>query len=241
MKQNSPVIPRHLYPAPDERIRQRYAAIFALQAPLPDRALKLIVDKLIALLLLLPSSPVLILVACANWLEGLLLPANHGPLLASYFGATAGRKFMKLKFRLARTDLASDAERRSGDFIPAYHSQKKRANLTYTGRFIKRFYLDELPQLFNVLRGDMSIVGPRPLAWPDYEADLARGNVTRKILKGGIFSQTHVRKGTEEWASRDLEYGYVEQYMQAPALKLLWLDITIVARGLKMMLEGKGL
>ncbi len=64
--------------------------------------------------------------------------------------------------------------------------------------------------------------------------------MTRKILKAGILSQTHVRKGTRDWSNMDLEYGYVEKYMKLPALSLFWLDINIMAAGVKMILDEKG-
>jgi hypothetical protein len=49
-----------------------------------------------------------------------------------------------------------------------------------------------------------------------------------------------VHKGTPDWGNIDLEYGYVEKYMKLPQLSLIWLDITIMTRGLRMILEAKG-
>ena len=62
-----------------------------------------------------------------------------------------------------------------------------------------------------MLKGDMSIVGPRPIAILHYERDKAQGNVTRSLLKGGLLGLGHINKGTSEMGKP--EYEYVDQYI----------------------------
>ena len=82
---------------------------------------------------------------------------------------------------------------------------------------------------------------PRPLSVMQYERDRAQGNVTRFLLKGGLLGLCHVMKGTPEMGNPVYEYEYVDQYMKLSALGLLWLDLKIIGRGIKVILRGKGL
>jgi lipopolysaccharide/colanic/teichoic acid biosynthesis glycosyltransferase len=87
----------------------------------------------------------------------------------------------------------------------------------------------------------MSIVGPRPLAVVHYERDKAQGNVTRFLIKGGLLGLGHINKGTPEMGNPVYEYDYIDQYIHLTPLQLLWLDLTIIGRGVKVILQGKGL
>ena len=87
----------------------------------------------------------------------------------------------------------------------------------------------------------MSIVGPRPLSVLHYERDLAQGNVTRKLLKGGMLGLGHINKGTEEMGKSSYEYEYIQYYLDLPSLELIKLDLWIIQRGIFLMSKGGGL
>jgi hypothetical protein len=74
-----------------------------------------------------------------------------------------------------------------------------------------------------------------------YERDLAQGNVSRKLLKGGILGMGHIRKGTSEMGYPTFEYEYIDHYMHYPWWRLLALDLWIIWRGIRVVLQGKGL
>lgn len=239
---NKPPEPKEAFPykPPGKEIKENYQHIFALAKPLDDRLPKLIFDKGVAAFALLLSSPILLLLRVAYYIEGLIIPENKGPMFFSYNAVSKGKIFPKYKIRLIKTSYIDPEGAARGDWL-AYSAEWSPESRTYVGRFVKKFYLDELPQFYSVLRGDMSIVGPRPLAVLHYQRDLEQGNVTRFLIKGGLLGLGHVMKGTPEMGNPVYEYEYIDQYMKLSPAGLLLLDLKIIGRGIRVMARGKGL
>jgi lipopolysaccharide/colanic/teichoic acid biosynthesis glycosyltransferase len=119
-----------------------------------------------------------------------------------------GRSFAMLKFRTLRPG----AEERIGQYLGEELVQRTEAELTRVGRWLKASQLDEIPQLWNVLRGDMSFVGPRPIR-PRFFAELATDLPAywqRLVVRPGLTGFAQVRRGYEtsmaEKLSHDLEW-----------------------------------
>jgi lipopolysaccharide/colanic/teichoic acid biosynthesis glycosyltransferase len=107
--------------------------------------------------------------------------------------------------------------------------------MTPFGRFLRRASLDELPQLFNVLRGDMSLVGPRPLPVRDYEGFEHDWQRRRFSVRPGITClwQVNGRSNVafDRWMTLDLQY--LDEWS-------IWLDFKILAQTIPAVLRGSG-
>lgn len=227
------------YKPPTSDILKKYPHVFELKEPLPPRFFKVLFDKLVAILLLLISAPILLLLKFAFLIEGLLIPENRGPMFFYYNGISAGKLIPKYKIRLIKTKYIEPEGAKRHDWI-AYSAEWTPDSRTYVGQFVKKFYLDELPQFWSVLVGDMSIVGPRPLSVMHYERDRAQGNVTRLLLRGGLLGLGHINKGTLEMGNPFYEYEYVDQYLKRSSFRLLCLDLWIIWRGILVIIKGGG-
>ncbi len=239
MNANSEPIEAFPYTPPTEEIKEKYREIFELNQPIKIRFLKLVFDKLVALVLLILFSPAIIILLIFNFIEGVLIPENRGPLFFYYNAVSQGRIIKKWKIRLIKTSYIDKELQAKGDWY-AYKNEWMPEARTNLGAFVKKFYLDEIPQFYMVLKGDMSIVGPRPLAIHHYERDLAQGNVTRKLIRGGLLGYGHVRKGTPEFGKPIYEYEYVYRCLHYSSWKLFLTDLYVIWKGIVVMLKGGG-
>ena len=160
-------------------------------------------DILFSALFLILLSPVALVIAVA------MLVTGGRPVL--YRGQRVGRRghfFEMLKFRT----LKPGAEERIGQYLGAELVRQTDVELTHLGRWLKASQLDEIPQLWNVLRGDMSFVGPRPIR-PRFFNELAHDLPAywqRLVVRPGLTGFAQVRRGYEtsmaEKLAHDLEW-----------------------------------
>ena len=179
--------------------------------------MKRLLDVLVASVALLPLAPVLAVVA-------LLVRAKLGVpvLFRQQRPGLGGRPFTLYKFRTMRDAIAAD-----GRPLP------DAARLTSFGRWLRATSLDELPELWNVLRGDMSLVGPRPLLMdylPLYSTEQARRHEVRPGITGWAQINGRNAASWEERLSQDV--WYVDH-------RSTWLDVRILARTLWVVLSRR--
>jgi lipopolysaccharide/colanic/teichoic acid biosynthesis glycosyltransferase len=227
------------YKPPSKLILKKYHYIFEIKDEPPPRFFKLVFDKLVSLSVLIVIAPILILIKIAFLIEGWILPENKGPMFYYYNAISQGKVFRKYKIRTFKTKYIDPIKAKKADWL-AYAQEWNPNSLTYLGIAMKKFYLDELPQFYSVLKGEISIVGPRPLSVMHYERDLNQGNVSRKLLKGGMLGFGHINKGSKEFGNPIYEYEYLDFYLKRSSLSLLFFDLCIIWRGIKLILRGGG-
>ena len=227
------------YQPPTEAIRSEYAELFHIQGALPDRIGKIIFDKALAFTLIALALPVLLLIKVMYVIEGWLVPENSGPMLFYYWAVSGGKKIKKWKIRLIKEEYIDKVGAANHEWS-AYSAEWTTESRTVTGGFVKKWYLDELPQFWSVLVGDVSVVGPRPLAVVHFERDKAQGNIVRGLLKGGLLGLGHINKGTDEMGNPIYEYEYLKAYIEYSSFRLLKLDFWIIFKGIQVIVKGGG-
>jgi lipopolysaccharide/colanic/teichoic acid biosynthesis glycosyltransferase len=197
-------------------------------------------DKVVSVALLLLLVPVFAFVVAAMLVDMLLRRADRGSLLYRERRISRGQEFDLLKFRTLQRGIL-DRVRDQESHIRLLEGEL--GNLTWAGRrILKPWYLDELPQLWNVLRGDMSLVGPRP--WPpSMVADqVARGSRYRVEFVAGWTGPAQVEKGATEPAGyASLDVAYVQACLASSALAIVRRDLGLIWRTLVVMARGEGL
>lgn len=186
---------------------------------------KRFIDFWIALVALICISPILIVVTI--WLHY----ANKGA--GAFFFQERPGKDAKL-FKVVKFKTMTDERDAKGNLLPDAE------RLTKVGKFVRSTSIDELPQLFNVLKGDMALIGPRPLLvdyLPLYSKKQARRHEVRPGISG--WAQCHGRNNIS-WAKKfELDVWYVDHVSLLTDLKVIWITIMKVLKRADISQEGQ--
>jgi exopolysaccharide biosynthesis polyprenyl glycosylphosphotransferase len=194
--------------------------------------LKLLMDYILSAILLLVFSPLLLLIALLIRID------SRGPVffIQDRVGLNK-RRFRLYKFR-TMVDGADKVQHELEALNEASGPVFKISNdprVTKIGRILRKTSIDELPQLINVLKGDMSLVGPRPLPVRDYNGFDRNWHHRRLSVRPGITClwQVNGRSGIpfEKWMQLDMQY--IDHWS-------LWLDLKILVRTIAVVLKGSG-
>ncbi len=184
-----------------------------------QRIFKRTVDIVCSVILLILASPIMLITAIVIKLY------DGGPVLYKQVRCTVNQKeFYIMKFRSMRTDAERDGVARL--------AQKNDSRITPIGKFIRKCRIDELPQLINILRGDMSFIGPRPER-PEIIAqylEVMPEFAFRMKVKAGLagFAQVYGKYNTSPYDKLKLDLTYIENYSA-------WLDIKLMMLTLKVL------
>ncbi|MBQ7775388.1 MAG: sugar transferase [Lachnospiraceae bacterium] len=184
-----------------------------------QRFVKRLIDIVCSLILLVIASPIMLITAIVIKLY------DGGPVLYKQVRCTKDQKEFKImKFRSMRTDAEKDGVARL--------AKKNDDRITPIGKFIRKCRIDELPQLINILKGDMSFIGPRPER-PEIIAqymEIMPEFAYRMKVKAGLagYAQVYGKYNTTPYDKLKLDLTYIENYS-------LWLDIQLMLLTLKVL------
>jgi lipopolysaccharide/colanic/teichoic acid biosynthesis glycosyltransferase len=210
------------------------------RGPVPYPMLKQAADKAISLLLIVVLAPVFLFVLATITLDMLVVSGDRGGWLYRERRISRGQQFDLLKFRVLRQPVLAELALRSGY---ARQAEANPHNLTWAGRYLlKPWYLDELPQLLNVLKGEISLVGPRP--WPAamVSEQAVAGLSYRNHVQAGLTGPAQLTKGASTNPSHaSLDLAYVDACRSWNSRRLLRHDLAILTKTLPVLLRGQGL
>lgn len=186
------------------------------------RVIKPLLDRIIAVVAILCLSPLLLVLALCIKLS------SPGPVLFCQKRVGKGKSYFQIyKFRSMRTDTPKD--------MPTHLLENPETFITPIGRFLRKTSLDELPQLFNIAKGEMSIVGPRPALWNQddliAERDLYGANDCVPGLTG--YAQIHGRDELPIPQKAKLD-GYYAQHLSFK------LDVSIFFKTIISVIRHEG-
>lgn len=188
-----------------------------------QRAIKRLIDIICSLVLIVITSPIMIVTAFIIRLY------DNGPVLYKQVRCTRDQEqFNIMKFRSMRVDAEKDGVARL--------AAKNDSRITPVGKFIRAVRIDELPQLFNILKGEMSFIGPRPER-PEIIAQYVEEMpefVYRMKVKAGLagYAQVYGKYNTTPYDKLKLDLAYIENYT-------VWLDIKLMLLTLKILFRAE--
>lgn len=185
-----------------------------------QRFIKRTIDLVCAILLVIITSPIMLISAL------IIKLSDGGPVFYKQVRCTLNNKeFHIIKFRSMRVDAEKDGVARL--------ASKGDPRITPFGRFIRKVRIDELPQLFNIIKGDMSFIGPRPER-PEIIAEYIKDMpefAFRTKVKAGLagYAQVYGKYNTTPYDKLKLDLTYIENYS-------VWLDIKLMLLTLKVLI-----
>lgn len=206
--------------------------------PLPTLWQKRVFDLVISLFLLVLTAPLFLAFSLLIFIEHIVRGHPLDPILYAEDRISRGVLFKLYKFNIFNHRVV-ETYRQQNKFI---HTKELERNgyLIVVGKVLKQIYLDELPQLYNVLRNEMSLVGPRPLN-PEVFAQLELSGIPpQALILGGMTGNFQSFKDTKGVSATVLESDYLRRYLQGRGWIIVCIDIKIIIRTLKVLLRAKG-
>ncbi len=200
---------------------------------------KRLLDIVVSLAVLILTLPFSLLVLLLIKTEHVLRGRPFDPLFYSETRMSYGQPFQLIKFNIFKYEQILAAQK-NGVFI---HTKDYEHNggIIKVGWVLKQIYMDELPQFFSVLKGDLSIVGPRPVNIEVHRLLKSRGITDKDRVPAGITGPFQSYKGMSNRGADVLDQEYADYYHSQPWYKILKYDLRIMMRTILVVLRAKGI
>lgn len=245
--------------------------------PKSTRICKRILDLIFILPMMIFFLPLLTMLSIGYLISFIFYPQDRGPIFFRVFRKTRGRLFVIYKFRLSRMDwlksrtLSEEQINNIAAHLNPDERQKFRDNQLYWledsgnektkfGRILKKIYLDELPQVLNILKGEMTLVGPRPFAlydarnMPDeggkvlFDGQKFEYSFKEKMVSGltGYYQLNKDERALENYKQFmiegiKLDQKYFEELVSKNCIKVVLNDLSIIFRTIAIIWQAKGI
>ncbi|OHA26244.1 MAG: hypothetical protein A3C06_04620 [Candidatus Taylorbacteria bacterium RIFCSPHIGHO2_02_FULL_46_13] len=206
---------------------------------IPTSPSKRVFDVLASMLLIALLFPVMIFLLLGILVEYLLSSSARGPLLYHETRISQGVPFTLYKVRTFK--LTSLATAHSNGIINTKELERDWRTMTVMGLVLRQIYLDEYPQLFLVLLGKMSLVGPRPVNPAEYQRGLAGGIRAKALLRAGITGRFQTHKAGKYGLNQErVDMEYAEFCRNHPGWKIVLHDCRILSETVVTIFRAEG-
>jgi lipopolysaccharide/colanic/teichoic acid biosynthesis glycosyltransferase len=199
---------------------------------------KRLFDIIFSVVLFLFLTPLILMILIWILLEWVLIPSSRGSLFYKEKRISKGKEFDFFKFRIFTNEALKNAPNENGT-IHTKPLEQNKENMTYYGRFLKQIYMDELPQFFNIIKGDMTLIGPRPTNVENCERMYNNDIYTKFRMKCGLTGPYQILKGTDA-DQKQVDQNYINFVRDNSGIKLIFFDLKILAKSVIKILKAEG-
>lgn len=220
-----------------EKLQKKYN--LSHKDKIPTCTSKRILDLFVSVMLIVVFSPIILIIIAVYTVEMIFIKESRGPLLYKEPRISGGKVIFFYKFRTFKQSVI-DAARKKNFVVHTKDLEGKRSNFTGLGCILNNIYLDELPQLISILKGEMSLVGPRPTNIEVTVSKRASGDYTKDLVISGLTGPYQSVKG-EGFDQQTVDAAYIDYVRSHSNMRVLIKDIKILFKTIKILIRAKGI
>lgn len=174
------------------------------------------------------------------FIEHIIIHRTFAPLFYVEKRISQGKPFNFVKFNIFKPRVLNDLRKRV-IFIHTKPLERDGHSLTNMGKILQKTYIDEFPQFLAILKGDISLVGPRPVNLEVYQGSLEKGQNCKTVIKAGLTGNYQSQKGTAKKSDIELDNEYIDFCRNNSAFKILMFDLKIIYNTIKVLFRAQGI